>query len=231
MTDTDEYRVARIHATDIAPGDVIRRYRSAARGVADKQQWRSPVVSVKQAALGPNHRTYLTCTLADGERADFHVAATVWIRIPRPTKFVPPQDEPTIDTRYVNDTCEHGTALIETAPSVTKGAAPLRTYADGCQSYGPYLATGGIVKSSLIVGEDDCGHEVVIPATDEGVARALVARDLPTTQHAAQRLGETMDDWQRLARLGGARIGDVITGSAINRGRLIEALQREGVSS
>lgn len=34
--------------------------------------------------------------------------------------------------------CEHGTKVVKSTPSVFDGADPVRTYADGCQSYGPY---------------------------------------------------------------------------------------------
>lgn len=35
-------------------------------------------------------------------------------------------------------TCTHGAAVAEESPSVFHGAAPVRTFTDGCQSYGPY---------------------------------------------------------------------------------------------
>lgn len=35
-------------------------------------------------------------------------------------------------------TCDHGAAVTKEDPSVFEGAAPVRTFADGCQSYGPY---------------------------------------------------------------------------------------------
>lgn len=34
--------------------------------------------------------------------------------------------------------CEHGAAVVRENPSAFAGAKPVRTYADGCQSYGPY---------------------------------------------------------------------------------------------
>lgn len=34
--------------------------------------------------------------------------------------------------------CEHGTAVTELADSAFAYAPPVRTYADGCQRYGPY---------------------------------------------------------------------------------------------
>lgn len=35
-------------------------------------------------------------------------------------------------------TCHHGAAVTNETPSVFEGAAPVRDFADGCQSYGPY---------------------------------------------------------------------------------------------
>lgn len=37
--------------------------------------------------------------------------------------------------------CEHGAPVTGETPSVFEGAQPIRTYADGCQSYGPYQPT------------------------------------------------------------------------------------------
>lgn len=34
--------------------------------------------------------------------------------------------------------CEHDAAAVKETPSAFKGAKPTITYADGCQSYGPY---------------------------------------------------------------------------------------------
>lgn len=38
-------------------------------------------------------------------------------------------------------TCDHGSPVIEETPSAFEGGEPARTYADGCQSYGPYQTT------------------------------------------------------------------------------------------
>jgi hypothetical protein len=35
-------------------------------------------------------------------------------------------------------TCDHGAAVVNERPSAFEGAEPVRDYADGCQSYGPY---------------------------------------------------------------------------------------------
>ena len=35
-------------------------------------------------------------------------------------------------------TCDHGAAVAEESRSAFEGAEPVRTYADGCQSFGPY---------------------------------------------------------------------------------------------
>lgn len=35
-------------------------------------------------------------------------------------------------------TCDHGSVVEHETPSFFPGAGPIRTYADGCQSYGPY---------------------------------------------------------------------------------------------
>lgn len=37
-------------------------------------------------------------------------------------------------------TCDHGSSLVGETPSMFDGADPVRDYADGCQSYGPYKA-------------------------------------------------------------------------------------------
>lgn len=34
--------------------------------------------------------------------------------------------------------CDHGEPMVRETPSAFKGADPVRVYADGCQSYGPY---------------------------------------------------------------------------------------------
>lgn len=34
--------------------------------------------------------------------------------------------------------CEHGASVVREDPSAFEGAEPVRTFADGCQSYGPY---------------------------------------------------------------------------------------------
>ncbi len=39
--------------------------------------------------------------------------------------------------------CEHGAPVVEETPSAFVGAKPIRTYADGCQSYGPYEPVTG----------------------------------------------------------------------------------------
>lgn len=39
--------------------------------------------------------------------------------------------------------CEHGAAVVKEEPSAFAGAKPIRTYADGCQSYGPYQPVPG----------------------------------------------------------------------------------------
>lgn len=45
-------------------------------------------------------------------------------------------------------TCDHGAAVTSQSPSVFDGAAPVRTFSDGCQSYGPYAGetTGEVDK-------------------------------------------------------------------------------------
>lgn len=45
-------------------------------------------------------------------------------------------------------TCHHGAAVTNETPSVFEGAAPVRDFADGCQSYGPYAgeSTGEVDK-------------------------------------------------------------------------------------
>ena len=41
--------------------------------------------------------------------------------------------------RKMNEpTCDHGAAVTAERPSMFEGAQPVRDYADGCQSYGPY---------------------------------------------------------------------------------------------
>jgi len=35
-------------------------------------------------------------------------------------------------------TCDHGAAVLAETPSAFEGAEPVRDYADGCQSFGPY---------------------------------------------------------------------------------------------
>jgi len=35
-------------------------------------------------------------------------------------------------------TCDHGAAVVAETPSAFEGAEPVREYADGCQSFGPY---------------------------------------------------------------------------------------------
>jgi hypothetical protein len=37
-------------------------------------------------------------------------------------------------------TCDHGTFVVREDPSVFEGAEPVRTFEDGCQSYGPYAS-------------------------------------------------------------------------------------------
>jgi hypothetical protein len=39
-------------------------------------------------------------------------------------------------------TCDHGATVAEQEPSAFSGAEPIRTYSDGCQSYGPYSSDG-----------------------------------------------------------------------------------------
>jgi hypothetical protein len=43
-------------------------------------------------------------------------------------------------TRRLNDgrTCQHGSPVVSANPSVFEDAEPVRTFEDGCQSYGPY---------------------------------------------------------------------------------------------
>jgi len=36
------------------------------------------------------------------------------------------------------DPCQHGAPVVEETPSMFENSGPVRTYADGCQSYGPY---------------------------------------------------------------------------------------------
>lgn len=43
--------------------------------------------------------------------------------------------------RAAERTCDHGAAVTGETPSVFEGAEPVRDYADGCQSYGPYQTT------------------------------------------------------------------------------------------
>lgn len=38
----------------------------------------------------------------------------------------------------VDPTCDHGAAVTAETPSAFDGAEPVRDYADGCQSFGPY---------------------------------------------------------------------------------------------
>lgn len=37
--------------------------------------------------------------------------------------------------------CDHGAQVADETPSAFSGAGPIRTYTDGCQSYGPYKRT------------------------------------------------------------------------------------------
>jgi hypothetical protein len=41
-------------------------------------------------------------------------------------------------TKWGNDPCQHGAPVTVREASVFEGAFPTVTYADGCQSYGPY---------------------------------------------------------------------------------------------
>ena len=41
--------------------------------------------------------------------------------------------------------CGHGTAVVREDPSAFEGAEPVRLFADGCQSYGPYANETGEV--------------------------------------------------------------------------------------
>lgn len=41
--------------------------------------------------------------------------------------------------RAAERTCDHGAAVTAETPSVFDGAGPVRDYADGCQSFGPYV--------------------------------------------------------------------------------------------
>lgn len=40
--------------------------------------------------------------------------------------------------RAAERTCDHGAAVTAETPSAFEGAEPVRDYADGCQSFGPY---------------------------------------------------------------------------------------------
>lgn len=40
-------------------------------------------------------------------------------------------------------TCDHGAAMVTETPSMFEGAEPVRDYADGCQSFGPYPPVSG----------------------------------------------------------------------------------------
>jgi hypothetical protein len=50
--------------------------------------------------------------------------------------------ETTGEIPIVGPPCEHGAPVTEETPSAFAGAKPIRTYADGCQSYGPYQSEG-----------------------------------------------------------------------------------------
>jgi hypothetical protein len=41
-------------------------------------------------------------------------------------------------TPVAGPTCDHGAAVVNETPSAFEGAEPVRDYADGCQSVGPY---------------------------------------------------------------------------------------------
>lgn len=43
----------------------------------------------------------------------------------------------------VGRTCNHGAAVVTETPSMFEGAEPVRQYADGCQSFGPYPPVSG----------------------------------------------------------------------------------------
>lgn len=56
-------------------------------------------------------------------------------------------------------TCDHGAAVVAETPSAFEGAEPVRDYADGCQSFGPYGGQGwrdeatGLVSGGLVTDE------------------------------------------------------------------------------
>lgn len=49
-------------------------------------------------------------------------------------------------------TCDHGSPLVSEVPSVFADAEPVRTYSDGCQSYGPYRPIKTVDRSDEIKG-------------------------------------------------------------------------------
>jgi hypothetical protein len=72
------WRAARIAATDICPGDVIRKIRHREQGT--RAEWRKPVVRVV-----PSRATdFIAVTFADGHSYGWHKDAQVIIRIDRP---------------------------------------------------------------------------------------------------------------------------------------------------
>lgn len=79
--------------------------------------------------------------------------------------------------------CSHGEPVVEESPSVFAGAAPVRTYADGCQSYGPYAgeaaqAAEHTYQTDLPQGAYGNGH----PAQQDIVGangRRLILRWVP----------------------------------------------------
>lgn len=72
------WRAARIAATDICPGDVIRKVRHREQGT--RAEWRKPVARV----VLPSGTDFVGVTFADGHRYGWHKDAQVTIRIDRP---------------------------------------------------------------------------------------------------------------------------------------------------
>jgi hypothetical protein len=103
---------------------------------------------------------------------------------PLPAKWSAPLSGP-------DRTCDHGLPVVNETPSVFEGADPVRTYEDGCQSFGPY-------RNQADPARGDRQNQVTGPVTEEDLpplpakwSWSPTSGNGPTCDHGLPMIGES----------------------------------------